>query len=382
MKITVSKSELLGKLKLAGKIIQSHKEIYLYEYFLFEADALSDDSISVSGSDESGRITTTIACKIEAPSGTITRFAVEAKKLIAAISEIPEQPLILTLVEHPDKVDVMCKYATGQFELPGKRGDEYPDLAKMPDDALISYVDSFDMLSGLKNTHFCCANDELRPVMNGVFFDQTEKGITYVATSGHRLVMNEYFSPQSGNLSFILPSRIARVLTGIISNEVQRVKLSVSSSAVRMECSEFTLQYRLIDGRYPNYRSVIPQNNNKKAQVERSELIAAIKRVIVFSNAATALIRLKFAKDKVSVAAQDLDYNTSASEEWHAQYSGEAIEIGLNGNFLLETLQNIPSDEIVVYMSDPSRAMLVKGVTTTTKEHDLTALVMPLMINY
>lgn len=380
MKITVSKSELQSKLKLVGKIIQPNKINHLYEYFLFEVDELLDDAIYVSGSDDSGRITSGISCKI---SGTpVSRFAIEAKKLLSAISEISEQPLIFTFTARNDEsVDVVCRYATGKFELVGLKGDEYPEFAEMPADSPVMQLNSLDFLTGLKNTHYCCANDELRPVMNGVYFDRNESGTTYVASDGHKLAMKELFSQAGERLSFILPSRIARILTGIIPAESQSLEITASSSSAIIECPEFTLRFRLIDGRFPNYRSVIPQGNNKKAQVNRGDLISAIKRVVVFSSNATSLIELNFTANSISVSAQDLDYSTSADEAVQAQYSGAEMAIGFNGSCLIDLLNNIQSDEVVIYLSDPSRAGLIKGTETTSKESDLTTLLMPLMIN-
>lgn len=375
MKITASKSEFLKKLKLVGKIIQPSKINPEYESFLFE---IKEDKLHVSGSDESGRITTTIDCIVE--DSQIGIFTTDAKTLLSALSEIPEQPLAFIITDKNTFVDIVCEYSSGKFEVTGKKGKEYPGLPFPESDQSTTTINSLDFLYGLKYTNFCCANDELRPVMNGVYFDQNDKGFTYVASDGGTLGMVEFFAEGNERLAFILPSRAAKILTSILPIESEELKLTISSKMAVVEGALFTIYCRLIEGRFPNYRAVIPGINNKSLKVDRNEFISAIKRVIVFCNKNSMLLKLSINKETFVLSAQNLDYSTSADEAIPAEYSGDPIEIGLNGAYLLEILQNIPSDEVELTFSDPSRAVLVKGKETTTQLQDMTFLIMPMMI--
>lgn len=379
MKILVSKSELQSKLKLAGRIIQPQKTNPILEDFLFEVDPLFEDTVLVSGSDESGKITTRIECKVEG--NNCFNFTTPAKLLLEAIAEIPEQPLIFDVRLNKERIDISCQYATGRFDITGSIAELYTKYADMPEDAIKTTVDAADLLDGVRRTYPFCASDELRPVMNGVYFDQNSDGVTYVGTSGSSLAMSEFYPKGGERISFILPSKIAKIITSILPAVDGVIDISVSSSFVKFQHPTFSLQCRQIEGRYPNYRSVIPTGNTKRAIADRRELIAAVKRVSVFSNEVSMLVKLSFTKDSLAIYAQDIDYSTSATETIPVHYADAPIEIGFNGTKLLELLQNAITDDVEISLSDPSRAGLIKEANNSTNR-DITMLIMPMQINY
>ena len=377
MKITVSKSELQSKLKLVGRIIQPQKTNPILEDFLFGIDYQRDDAISVTGSDESGMILAHIECKVEGDD--LPGFTTPAKTLLEAVAEIPEQPLIFTVTKNTERIDISCKYAAGRFDIVGSVMELYTKYAEIPDDSVKTSIDAGDLLEGVRRTCPFCANDELRPVMNGIYFDQTEEGVTYVGTNGTVLTIAEFYPKGGERISFILPSKAAKMLTAILPSVDDVVDILVSSAAVRIQHPVFSLQYRQIDGRYPNYRSVIPDSNNKCATVDRLGLIAAVKRVSIFGNDSYPLVRLSFTGDNLTIYAQDIDYSTSANETLPIHYANDPIEIGFSSTKLIELLQNAITDEVEISLSDPSRAGLIREVKNSAGR-DITMIIMPLTL--
>ena len=137
---------------------------------------------------------------------------------------------------------------------------------------------------------------------------------------------------------------------------------------------------RLIEGRYPNYNSVIPQENPFKVTIDRISFLNALKRVSVFSNPASSLVKLQLKENEMLVSAQDIDFSTSAEETQVCQYAGAAMSIGFKSTFLIDILNNITADEVVIELADPSRAGGMVPVEQEENE-DLLMLLMPMLLN-
>jgi len=137
---------------------------------------------------------------------------------------------------------------------------------------------------------------------------------------------------------------------------------------------------RLIEGRYPNYNSVIPQDNPNQLTIDRSSLLYALERVIVFSNPASSLVKLQLSNDLIVITAQDIDFSTSAEEKINCQYSGMDMSIGFKGTFLIEILTNIDASEVVLSLADPSRSGVITPLQDEENE-ELLMLLMPMVLN-
>ncbi|NDV81360.1 DNA polymerase III subunit beta [Bacteroides sp. 51] len=377
MNITVSKNELLSKLKLVGKIIQPNKTNPELDNFLFKIDS---DKLSVTGADEQGSITTTIECTIDPEGGTLNQFTANAKTLLDALKELSEQPLTFKLSVKDMYVEITAQYINGKFEIVGGKGDLFPTVNPTGDPLQIP-MSSMQFTHGLKRTYFRAADDELRPVMNGVYIDQQEEVLTFVGSDGSTLAMMEYISNNQNRCSFILPSKIAKILVDIIPADEDNFSIHVFSKHVQFVHSGFTILYRMIEGKYPNYRSVIPSSNNLICRGSKLDVIAALKRVSIFCNRNTSLLKVTLFNNKMMLAAQDLDYSISADEEIPVEYTSEKVSIGFKATFLLDILSNLPYDEFTLHIADPSRAALIKGAEQSDSEN-LTYLIMPLMLNY
>lgn len=362
MEITVSKTALLDKLKSIGRIIQPKNSLPAYDNFLFVVDEFG--IIIVTAGEEGGRISTNIDGKSDFTSRS---FMANAKTLLDGLKEIPEQPLAITIYEK----ELVVKYANGKFSIPIEKGDQYP--AMNTDNTAIPFlVSGTDLLYGIRQVQFCSANDELRPVLNGVYFDIGLEYTSFVATDGTRLAMIE--NPNSytrkERAAFILPSKFAKVLSNIVPEDCMQVEISVNQTNILIEFDSYRLICRMIEGRFPNYRAVIPQKQPNRAVLKKTDIVSALKRVSVFCDENSSLVVLKFSLDSLKITAHNLDFCKSAEETVTLQ-SGCDIEIGFRSNFLIEMVNNIPSEDIAITMSDPSQASLltrcdekVKSLTT------------------
>jgi DNA polymerase-3 subunit beta len=305
-------------------------------------------------------------------------FAIPSKNLLEALKELPEQPIRFEI--NDENLELFIYYENGKYNFIAQKGDEYPRAKPLSDNASQLALKASDLLAGISRTLFAGGEDELRPVINGVFFDIGEENITFVASDGFKLVRFKNFGV-NGNpeASLILPKKPANLLKVILPREDGKVIIGFDTNIAYFEMTHFTVVCRLIEGRYPKYNSVIPQDNPYRLTIDRVLFLNALKRVSVFSNPGTNLIKLFISPDNIFISAQDIDFSTSAEETIACLYDGVAMNIGFKGSSLIEILNNIPSEEIALVFADPSRAALVIPVENEENE-DLLMLLIPMMI--
>ena len=373
MNFTVSSSALSSRLSAISRVINP-KAIYpILEDFLFR---IENGKLTVTAADNDTTLETIIDLVESSADGQI---ALPAKTLLDALKEIPEQPLTFNVNE--SNYEITVNYQNGEYKMVGQNADEYPTPAVLKEDAVSLEISAQILSDGLARTIFATADDELRPVMNGIYFDINEEGATFVASDGHKLVCNRNSNVKTdGKSSFILPKQPASLFRSLIGKEAEAITIEFDSRIARFSLPEFRMVCRLIDGRYPNYGSVIPQNNPHHLVIDRQTLVTALRRVSVFSPASSGLIKLHIEKDKVDISAQDIDFSTSAKESLACQYEGTSMSIGFKAGFLIDILNNIPSQEITLQLADPSRA----GVIVPTEQaegENLLMLLMPMVLN-
>ena len=361
MKFIVSSTALSSHLQAISRVINSKNALPILDCFLFE---LEDGTLSVTVSDSETTMVTTVEVN---ESDTNGRFAVVAKTLLDALKEIPEQPL--TFYVNTDNYEITVQYQNGKYSLMGQNADEFPQSAVLGDNAVRVEMEANVLLGGINRSVFATADDELRPVMNGIYFDITTEDITMVASDGHKMVRCKTLAAKGNErAAFILPKE-----QGTETIEFDERNAVFMLESYRMVC-------RLIEGRYPNYNSVIPQNNPHKVTVDRQQLIGALRRVSIFSSQASSLIKLRMQENQIVISAQDIDFSTSAEETQVCQYAGAAMSIGFKSTFLIDILNNISADEVVIELADPSRAGVIVPVEQEENE-DLLMLLMPMMLN-
>lgn len=375
MKFIVSSTSLFSHLQAISRVINSKNSLPILDCFLLE---LHDGTLSMTASDNETTLSTSIEVN-EFDGDGDGRFAVSSRTLLEALKEIPEQPLSFAI--NPENLEITVQYQNGKYSLMGQNADEYPKPQALGNNAVQLTIPANVLLDGVNRCIFATADDELRPVMNGIYFDITSEDITLVASDGHKLVRNKtYEAHGSEKAAFILPKKPANLLKNLLTKEQGDVQIGFDDRNATFILENYQMVCRLIEGRYPNYNSVIPQNNPHKAVIDRSSLISALRRVSVFSSQASSLIKLNLSTNQMKISAQDIDFSTSAEETLMCQYEGNDMSIGFKSSFLIDILNNIPSTNVVIELADPSRAGVIVPEEQSENE-DLLMLLMPMMLN-
>lgn len=373
MRFVVSSTALLSHLQAISKVINSKNTLPVLDCFLLE---LEGSTLSLTAADSETRLVTSLEVNEADGNG---KFAVNAKNLLDPLKELPDQPLTFEI--NSDNLETFIFFHNGKYNFIGQNGEDYPQPKQLKETAVSLTIEPQVLFSGINRTLFASADDELRPVMNGVYFDISTEDLTFVASDGHKLVRCKTLSAKGAErASFILPKKPANLLRAILPKESETVEIKFDENNAYIKMSSYTMTCRFIEGRYPNYNSVIPQNNPNKVILDRLSFLNALKRVSVFSNQASNLIRLQLSDKNIIVSAQDIDFSTAAEETIPCDYTGTPMSIGFKSSFLIDILNNIPSSDISLELSDPSRAGLIIPAENEENE-DLLMLLMPMMLN-
>ncbi len=373
MNFIVSSTALLSHLQSIGRVINSKSSLPILENFLLKVQG---NTLSLTASDFETTLVTSL--EVENASGDIC-LAVNAKLLMDSLKEFAEQPLQFDIDE--GNLAVVVKTANGNYNFIGLRGDEYPELPVLGDDAQTLAMPGEVLANGVSKAVFATADDDLRPTMTGIFFDIKPEDVTFVATDAHKLVRLKNMAVKSGvDASFILPKKPAGLLKAVIAKEVGDVEISFDQKNIAFRLPSYTMVCRQIEGRFPNYNGVIPQNNPYRLIIDRVSLMNAAKRVFAFSNQGTGLIKLAISNNQLVVSAQDIDFSTSAEETLVCQYDGNEITIGFKAPFLIDILNNINSSDVIMALADPSRAGVILPFENEADE-DLLMLLMPMLLS-
>ncbi len=373
MRFDVSSTALLSRLQSISKVIASKNSLPILDSFLFDLDG---NKLTITASDAETRLVTSVEVMNSKGTGL---FAVSAKILLDPLKELPEQPLTFDI--NDENLEIFIHFQNGKYNFIGQKGDTYPLQKPLNDNAIAIIVDSQMLLNGISRSLFATADDELRPVMNGIYFDIHTDDLTFVASDGHKLVRLRNLSVKSPErASFILPKKPANLLKNLLGKETEMVNIKFDDNNAYVNCANFEMVCRLIEGRYPNYNSVIPQENPFKVTIDRISFLNALKRVSVFSNPASSLVKLQLKESEMVVSAQDIDFSTSAEEKILCQFDGTELNIGFKATYLIEILSNINSEEVILELADPSRAGLIVPAENEENEDQL-MLLMPMMLN-
>ena len=372
MKINISKNELLSKLRVVGKIIKPSSQQVTYNSFLIKVE--SEKSIQITGSDEQGRIETTVACNIE--NFEEKSFLVDSTTILNGLKELPDQPITIEVNE----VKLVVKYSVGKFELAVGDANLYPDF-NIGDKGIKCEIGRDRLYDGLKSvTKYTLTDDTLRPVMTAVNFANSGDAITFAASTGHVLAVYEIENKDNQYLFNInLPNKISKIITELPATTDESIQFVVAGNHVRFIIGEYTVSSRLIEGSYPNFRSVIPRDSELDMIINTSELIAAINRVSVFSDEALSMIVLDIKDNTITLSAENMDYSRSAKETLMLAEVYKPLKIGFKSSFLVDVLKTVSTEtnECELHFSGPNRAAVIRPKDSKV----LTMILMPMMVN-
>lgn len=366
-------TKLFQQLQAVSRVIAAKNSLQILECVLFHLDGTA---LTLTASDGETTVRTTIDVDTAEGAGKV---AFGAKLLLETLKEFPEQPLTFDVDDQSFSLNITSE--NGTYSFVGANGAEYPELSQNADINKQFEMSADTLLGAISKTIFCTADDELRPVMNGIYFDLDTDKITMVATDAHRMVRYINTSASVDEKSaFILPKKPALLLKNVLAKETENVRVSFGEKNAIFEFGRTVVLCRQIEGKYPNYQGVIPQNNQNKAIVDRQTLLNACKRVAVFANTGTALLKFSLSENQIHISAQDIDFSTSAEETIICSYTGDPMDIGFKAPFLIEILGAIASDEVMLQLADPARAGLILPMQNEENE-DLLLLLMPMVLN-
>ncbi len=373
MKFTVNSAILSQRLQTLGRVISAKNSMPILGNFFF---ALKDNQLTVMASDNEIVLTTVI--DLVASEGEM-EFTLNAKTAQDAIKEIPEQPLEFCVDDNT--LEITVYYQNGSYSLMGDSADQYPLPKPMDERLTMLLVANSFLYNSINRALFAAGNDPLRPVMNGVYFDQKTDGLCIVASDGRKLActrMPNITSERASN--FNLPQKPSNIFKNILVKETGETVIRFTDREAELKTEHYTMTCRLIEGRFPNYGSVIPQNNPNEMTVNRPALLAALRRIMVFSNAGSPLVKFRIEPGRLEISTKDVDYRRSGVETMLCDFNNSSLELGFKGPLLMELLNNMDNDEVVFKMADPSRASIVVPAQQAEDE-EVVMLIMPMMIS-
>ena len=377
MKFIVSSTDLLSHLQAISRVINSKNSLPILDNFLLQ---LEGNKLTMTASDIETTLITSMEVETAEGNGKV---AVASRLLLDTLREFSDQPLTFNI--NDSNLALVITSANGSYNFIGQNGDEYPRMPQLNEDVRQLSLPVSTLSTGISKTLFCTADDELRPVMNGVFFDITSSSLTMVATDAHKLVRYKTSFTSASiqdeeTANFILPKKPATMLKNILPKESGEVEIQFDNKNAHFKLANYTMICRQVEGRFPNYNGVIPKSNPFKIIIDRATLLNALKRVSVFANQASNLVKLAFGGNQIHISAQDIDFSISAEETISCQFESDPIKIGFKSSFLIEILGNINASDIVFELSDASRAGLILPFENEANE-EILMLLMPMLLN-
>lgn len=373
MRLTISSTALAGRLSALSKVFNNKNSMPILDCYLFDVHA---GTLTITASDSENVMTTQVQLDDSDGDGT---FAVNNRTILDAVKELPEQPLTLDVDMSSYAIKVV--YMNGIYNFTGQCGDEFPRLQQLQEGAASIVIDSKTLANDISRSIFATSNEELRQVMNGIYFDLTPDALAIVASDGHKLVRTRNKNIKSEvPMSFIMPKKPATLLRNVLQKNDEDVLIRVDERNATISFPGGTLSCRLIEGRYPNYNSVIPHDNPNRMMIDRMVFAGVIRRVLPFASDSSQQVRLHIEMGKAVISSEDIDFYTSAKEEIVCDYNGTPMDIGFKGTSLMEILNNLDCEEVELQLADPSRPCLILPIQQPENE-DILMLIMPMLLN-
>ena len=374
MRYVVTSTLLYNRLQNIERVIQPKNTIQILSCFLFD---IKGGIMTVVATDQDTMLKTNIDLQ---ESNGDCKFALESKQIMSILKEIPEQPLTLEI--NPGTLQIDLTYQNGHFSFQGVQGDEYP-IPTTPEGVSNDItLEAASLVKGISTALIAAANDETRKVMNGVFMDISPEDISIVASDGHKLIRYRIVCDTHGTTAgFTLPQKPANILKNILEKAKGTIVIhTYGLSNAMIETEDYVVSCRLIEEKYPNYKSVIPTQNSNVAVIDRASFVSAMRRVLVVADKTTALVKFVFSDNKVVLTSENINYSLSAEEQLVCQYEGIPLKIGFKGTDMLELICALQGTDFIIKLADPSRAGLILP-GEQSENTDLLMLLMPLLIN-
>lgn len=374
MKFLLPSSVITNKMNAMSKVLNAKPVQPVLDNFLMELDG---ESLHITASD--GECTQCSIIPLTKAEGQ-GKFCLPTDRMLAALKNLPDQPIAFHIDETTHSVNV--KYKNGKYDLMAYNGDDYPQFSPIDDSHGRVQLEAKVLYAGIQQTMVAIGTDELRPMMCGICFTLKENRLEVVATDGHKMIRGRYKTEMQGEpFSFVLPVKAAKIVRGLTNkNDTSQVTITWNGREAIFQFEHDTFRCRLLEGRYPNYNSVIPKEHTRTATIDRTDLLYAMRRVGGFCSTANGCIALDFSGASLNVSGKNIDYSTSAEELLFCSYAGEPLRIGFKSEFFQQMIENLNTQEVIIKMGEASRAAIIEPVADDG-DWELLSLLMPMMLN-
>lgn len=374
MNFIVSSHQLLNHLQAVSKVINPKNNLPILDNFLFK---VSDNTLEITGSDLENTLISRFELSYVDGEGVI---AVPSKILLDTLKEFPEQPLNFSI--NPETYVIKFSTESGEYTIMGQPGDDFPRIPELKKDSYNLEIPADTLETGISNTIYAVAEDDYRPVMNGIFFDLKPEHVTFVSSDANRVIRYRRKDLHANEeCSFILPKKPANLLKNLLSKEDGNIQIEFDQNNAIFKLSNVTLICRLIEGNYPAYDSVFPESFPYNFIVDRLRFLTTMKRIAIYSNQASNIVNIKLKDNEMTISAQDIDYSISAYERLLCQYSGAEMELVYKSNILSEVLSNLRSQNIIFNLIKPELPAIIQPLESEIEGEEHSILVMPLKTN-
>ena len=377
MKLIVSKTAIEMAVKNICRVINPKNALPILGDILCMVDE-QQQTITMTGSDSEAWLHYKVQLQECEGGGS---FCIGADLLRDALAELPEQPVTILATTESD-MKFRLQHETGETELPLEASDEYPTPRWFEAGERTEWTLQTGMVKRvLKRSMFATANDDLRPVMNGVYFDQVDGTLNIVASNGHVLIRNaEQVENTDG--AFIMTKKAANLLPTLLDGGDEECKVEFDERLVSIECGLMTFVFLMVSGKYPNYMSVIPQDAPYSLQADRQALLKAVRNVAHFTNSSSRLVRLDISSNQnMTLYGEDFDFSTQANDRIDIDYSdAKDMTIGVKADSIIEELSRIVEKTVSIHFTDPSRAVTIVPVDPLYQGEEITMLLMPMLV--
>ncbi len=371
MELAVSRSNLYKGLQKVLSAVPTKTTLPILTNVLFRAE---HDSIFLTGTDLEISVSTSVPAEIT-ESGSV---AVSARTFNEIVRELPDVGLNIACDERQRMTITTDR---GTYTLLGQQAEDFPSVSV--DEYENVFTISGDVLARLiDKSVFAVSTDVQRRVLTGVCFEVRPNELRLVATDGHRLSKVVYRKAGIGTgdvLSAIVPPRALLATSRAIGEGIEELQVKIAADQIAFSSDGTEVYAKLIEGPYPNYEKVIPLDNDKIMMVDKEEMIAALRRVAIFSSSMTHQVRFEIEKDRLTVSSEDVEAGGEGRETLTVEYEGSPLRIGYNATYLIEILRHMDAEVARFELRDPMSAALIRG-SEQREEEDFVALVMPIRL--
>ncbi len=350
MKFTITKEAFLDGLQLVQHVVSNRTTLPILSNVLLEAE---DGALRLTTTDLDVGVTGTVEAKVDKPGST----TLPARRLAGIVRELPASEIS---VEVDGKDTASIRSGPSFFKILGLPRDEFPPLATS-DDAKEFKIEQKVLKEALKLTSYAISTDETRYVLNGIYCSFRGGSLTMVATDGRRLAMveNDVEFPESSEVDVIVPTKAVNELGRMLRDEGE-VKISIGESQITFDLDGKLLVSKLIEGNYPNYRQVIPEETKERIVLDRETFHSTVNRISLLASEKSNSVKFIFGEDQIDVTANSPDVG-EASENIAVSYKGPQFSIAFNPDFLMAPLRALDTDEVYLDLIDEMSPGVIKS---------------------